>query len=122
MKKVLVLTMVWCCLCAHSAWGYNERVGSFGVVAPCAYMTSTSSSLISMQAHERVAGACHTHFSNAYVPTEYTTSTADSPGHIRKVGPNKPNEPGEPIGDGLLILLFFALAFLFYKKMTRKTT
>ena len=120
MKKVLVLTMVLCCLCAHTAWGYNERVGSFGASAPYARMTTTSSSLISMQGHERIAGACHTSFSNAYIPSDETSSSGPQ-GHIRKVGHDKPNEPGDPIGDGLPVLLFFALAFLCYKKMTQKT-
>ena len=111
--------MVWCCLCAHSAWGYNERVGSFGAVAPCAQMTTTSSSLISMQAHERIAGACHTSFSNCYTPTEQT-SPSDSHGQIRKVGPNKPNEPGVPIGNGSLLLVLLVFFYGMYKK-TGKT-
>ena len=107
MKKVLVFIIGICCtMWVHAQGGWS----SGGAAMPCAQMASTSSALVSMQAHERVALSCHTSYSSDYTSVQDDMSPARA-GGPRRVGPNKPNEPGAPIGDGLWILLLCAALY-----------
>ena len=113
MKKVLVLLIgVWC-ICAVSAQAQSSW-SSNRAAFPTAQMSSTSSSLISMQAHERLSQSCYTSYSVNQTSVQETTYNPSS--SVRRVGPNKPNEPGVPIGDGIVVLLLLIAGYAVFKK------
>ena len=124
MKKIFVLaSIVMCCVCAtqaheHSLW--NTSVQTKTIAQPMA--RTSSSQLISMQGHERIEQA----FASRLVAKRFECPLQDDASDnsngriIHRVGPNKPNEPGVPVGDALPMLLM--LAALYALRITAKKT
>ena len=108
MKKVLVILIVCCCALmvhAQSGWPFSQSASM-----PYAQMTSTSPSMMASQGHERLSQACHTSFSTNHTSVQ-DIETQGRGGVIHRVGPNKPNEPGAPVGDGMSILLLLVVLY-----------
>lgn len=112
MKKIFVLaSIVMCCVCATQAhesgqWGASAQTKH--IVQP---MTNTSSSqLISMQGHERIVQAYTSRLvaKRFEIPIQDDAPDNTTGRNIRRVGPNKPNEPGVPIGNAMVLMLFAA--------------
>ena len=110
MKKVLVILIVLCC-CAPLARGQNGWPYSEGVSVPYAQMSSTAPSMMSMQAHDRLSEACHTSFSVNHTSVQDIESPSGRGSIIHRVGPEKPNEPGVPVGDGIPFLLLLVVLY-----------
>ena len=122
-KRFVLVSIVMCCVCAiqaqeHSLW--STSVQTKAVVQPMA--RTSSSQLISMQGHERIEQA----FASRLVTKRFESPLQDdasgnSNGRIiHRVGPNKPNEPGVPVGDALPMLLM--LAALYALRIAQKRT
>ena len=114
MKKIFALvSIVMCCVCSTQAqkfghWSQQER--ALSVVQPMA--STSSSSLVATQAHEHIMQSLSTTIStrrNYFLPAQEETDGLQRP--IYRVGPTKPNEPGVPMGDAAVLLLF-ALAYV----------
>ena len=115
MKKVLVLLIGLFCACAAAVHAKSDW--SSEGFAPRAQMGSTSSALISMQAHERLNQSCLTSYSVNHTSVQDVYNPSSGSTGPRKVGPNKPNEPpGAPLGDGLAVLLLLALVYYVWKR------
>ena len=116
MKKVLVIIIGFCFACAVNVHARNGWPGEERIALPQAQMASTSSGLVSMQAHEHLMNAYYTSYSGTYsVEENISDSYKVGP---RRVGHDTPTEPpGVPVGDGMLVLSCLAVLYVIYKRV-----